>query len=167
MQDYVVRHEIIALHLAAVGRAEFYPSCTESSLAVSKRGCSAKTSPSRTHTTTTTRELEATIRAYTVQSRSIPHFPGPLMLDLQCLWTGHWVSCHVVVAMRDLIAIIHRESRSKPTNANGFGYSSNQWCSRHWTRFAHFRTLLSRCGMGVVQQTLHELHACLSSAVVS
>jgi len=45
-EDYVVRHEIIALHLAVtVGSAEPYPSCTKSSLAFPRRGYSTKPSP--------------------------------------------------------------------------------------------------------------------------
>jgi hypothetical protein len=52
--------------------------------------------------------------------------------------------------MGDLIAIIQR----KPTNRNGFG------SGREPTAHSPLNQVrkLSRCGMVIVQQTLHELH---------
>jgi len=41
----------------------------------------------------------------------VSHFPGPLMSNVQLPVDMTVASCHVVVATRDLIAIIHRESR--------------------------------------------------------
>jgi hypothetical protein len=86
------------------GGTEFYPSFTKSSLAVPKLGLSAKPTPSRrAHTTRTTWEA-------TIHPRNPLHFPGPLKSNLE-LADMTVASCRIFVAMRDLIAIIHRESR--------------------------------------------------------
>lgn len=78
--------------------------CTKFSSAVPKRRRSAKPSPFRVHTTTT---REAKTQAYT----SLEHFPGPLMSNLELLADMTMASGHIVVAMGDLIAIIHCKSK--------------------------------------------------------
>jgi Auxiliary Activity family 9 (formerly GH61) len=129
-EDYVVRDEIFALHLAVtVSRAEFYPSCTKSSLAVPKRGCSAKPSP---YDDNDPGGYDLSIYS----TSSPPHFPGPLMSNLQLPVDMTVASCHVVVvvvvATRDLIAIIHRESRIPNRHTRmDLVLVGNRWCSRH------------------------------------
>jgi hypothetical protein len=66
--DYLVRHEIIALHLAVtLGGAESYPSCTQIRVGGSQTGTPNQPFPSQAHTMTTTQA--STIRAYTYPER--------------------------------------------------------------------------------------------------
>jgi hypothetical protein len=74
-----------------------------------------------------------------IHPRGTLHFPGPLMSSRQLPVDMTVASCHVV-AMTDLIAIIHRKSRipSRRTQT----YLNSRWHRRHRIRFTNAQACL-------------------------
>ncbi|KAI0281869.1 hypothetical protein BGY98DRAFT_1174910 [Russula aff. rugulosa BPL654] len=114
-------------------------------VAVPKRGLLAKPSPSLAHSTTTYRE--ATIQAYTSQEL-------PTLSRGRLSRRRHHEGSH------------HQQSprikNFNPTYTNEFRSSEQPTAQSPLNQVCKLQTSdasLSPCGMGVVQQTLHELHA--------